>query len=77
MSETDNYDANDDAQFNEALARRDAGDMAGAIALLRALSVRRPNKASVVGMLAGLELDTKDYSNAVEHARRASHCSER
>ena len=71
MSEPDNYDSHDEASFNEALARRDAGDLAGAIVLLRALSVKRPNKASVVGMLAGLELDTKNYSSAVEHGQRA------
>lgn len=77
MKPDDEYDESDVATFNEALARRDAGNMAEAIAILEKLAARRPRKASVVGVLAGLQRQAGDYEASVLNGRRATELAPR
>ncbi len=67
----DDYTLDDEATFNDALQLRDAGNLAGAIAILEELARRRPRKASVVGMLAGMQLDVGDFAGSPRNATTA------
>jgi predicted Zn-dependent protease len=68
---TDDNDADDEAAFSEALRQRDQGNISAAIKLLAKLAAKQQNKASVVGMLAGLQLDIGDFAGSASNARRA------
>jgi predicted Zn-dependent protease len=68
---TDDNDVDDEIAFSEALRQRDQGNISAAIGLLAKLAAKQPNKASVVGMLAGLQLDNGDFAGSASNARRA------
>lgn len=68
---TDDNDTNDDASFREALRQRDQGNISAAIKLLAELTAKQPDRASVVGMLAGLQLDIGDFAGSASNARCA------
>lgn len=71
MSSSDDFDDSDVARFESALARRDAGDLLGAIRVLEELTAKRPKTAFVAGILAGLLKDVGDLEGCLHHARRA------
>jgi len=55
------YKELDEATFNEALAKRDAGEIAEAMKMLEKLAMKLPNSTPVIGMLAGVQYEAGEY----------------
>jgi predicted Zn-dependent protease len=77
MTENDDTDARLQSDFDEALQQRDAGDLPKAVQAMRQLAVIWPEKASILGTLAGLEFQMGDYEAAVVTGRKATRVAPR
>ena len=71
----DDFSAEDANEFNQALKFRDAGKSEVAIAILERLAKRKPRKASVLGMLAGIQYGAGNFADAARNARRVTELS--
>jgi predicted Zn-dependent protease len=72
MSKKDEREACVRLEFDEALRLRDAGDLAKAVEVMRRLAADGPDRASILGTLAGLEFQAGDYEGAARTARKVT-----
>jgi tetratricopeptide (TPR) repeat protein len=62
-------------EFNEALGLRDSGRREEALRILRGIAARKPDSAPVLGTIAAIQYEMRDFEGASAYFRRTTELS--